>query len=331
MSGRDSGLEAAWYSGASWLWLLRPVEALFRIASGLRRSLYRAGMLKAYRPPVPVLVVGNITVGGTGKTPVVIALVEALAARGLRPGVVSRGYGGDADNYPHVLTANSTAQQCGDEPLLIYRRTGVPCVVDPNRPRAVKRLLRTFPIDLVISDDGLQHYALQRDMEIAVVDAGRRFGNGFCLPAGPLREPVSRLGTVDFVLHRGSDDAGQGVSYQPASWINLVTGQSREVDCFGAREDIIAMAGIGQPQQFFAMLDALGLRYEARTFADHHQYSRADFQDCADRTILMTEKDAVKCEALAGPDAWYLRIDALLPPTLVEAAANLASADRSTR
>ena len=325
MPGQQGGLQAAWYRGDTWLWLLRPLEWLFRLLTALRRGLYTVGALPAFRAQKPVVIVGNVTVGGTGKTPVVIALVESLADRGLRAGVVSRGYGATAPSYPHLVSADSEAAHCGDEPLLIHRRTGAPCVVDPDRPRAVKTLLQQFPVDLVISDDGLQHYALHRDMEIAVVDAGRLLGNGFCLPAGPLREPESRLRRVDHVLYRGSDDPKRGVLYQPRTWVNLETGEQRELSAFALREGVFAIAGIGQPSQFFAILDELEIPYQSRVFADHHAYTRADFAALSGHTVLMTEKDAVKCRTLAGQDAWFLRIDAHLPGEVVDAVAALAS------
>ena len=169
MSAQGGGLEAAWYRGDRWLWLLRPLEWLFRLLAALRRRLYRSGIISSYRAPLPIVVVGNITVGGTGKTPVVIALVEALQAKGLRPGVVSRGYGATNADFPHRLSESSDARQSGDEPLLIYRRTQVPCVVDSDRANAVQVLLRHNELDLVICDDGLQHYALARDFELSLI------------------------------------------------------------------------------------------------------------------------------------------------------------------
>lgn len=331
MPGQGGGIEAAWYRGDAWLWLLRPLEVLFRFFSWLRRWLYQAGVLHSYRAALPVVVVGNITVGGTGKTPVVIALVEALRSRGIRAGVVSRGYGATTDVFPHTITAQSNAAECGDEPLLIYSRTQAPCVVDPVRASAVRRLLEQFTVDVLISDDGLQHYALQRDLEIVLVDAARGFGNGFCLPAGPLREPTSRLNDVDYLLYRGGENTGNAVRYRALAWVNLATDEEREVDAFNAADALVAIAGIGQPRQFFDLLVELGLRFQSREFVDHHAYSAADFDQYAGRTILMTEKDAVKCRSLAGPDAWYLRIDALLPADVVDAVAALAQPEKQTR
>ncbi len=325
MSGPGRGLEAAWYRGAWWLWLLRPLEGLFRLLAGTRRVLYRQGILKRYRAPKPVVVIGNITVGGTGKTPVVIALVEALQQRGLKPGVVSRGYGADPGEFPRAVTEASAAEDCGDEPLLIYHRTGAPCVVGPDRSAAVRRLLELADPDIVISDDGLQHYALDRDLEVALLDGQRLVGNGFCLPAGPLREPPSRLASVDYALYRNGTDSDTAFSYEPSAWVNLATGAERELTAFEGQA-ATAVAGIGQPRQFFATVAELGVEAEERIFTDHHRYSPADFAGLGTRPILMTEKDAVKCRGMAGDNAWFLRISARLPAAVVERVARLAAA-----
>ena len=324
MSFAGDRLTRAWYHGAWWLWLLRPLELLFRLLAATRRGLYQLGLLPVYRPPVPVIVIGNITVGGTGKTPVVIALVEALQEQGIRVGVVSRGYGASGLRRPHRVGADSTATQCGDEPLLIQGRTGCPCVAAPDRPAAVRALLLAAPVDLIVSDDGLQHYALARDMEIALLDADRGTGNGFCLPAGPLREPAGRLQTVDFVLYRGSEDPESGVRYQPDCLVNLVSGERRPASPSSLGSDVRAVAGIGQPEQFFATLESLGFHIERHAFADHHSYTAEDFAGLIGQPIIMTEKDAVKCLAIAGEDAWYLGINALLPGPVLAAAAALA-------
>ncbi len=329
MSAPGRALQAAWYRGAPWLWLLRPLELLFRGVATLRRWLYRRGVLSSYRAAVPVVVVGNVSVGGTGKTPVVIALVEALQALGLRPGVVSRGYGARPGEFPRRVRADADADEAGDEPLLIARRTGVPLVIDPDRARAVRELLRGDDVDLVIADDGLQHYALARDFEIAVVDAGRGLGNGWCLPSGPLREPPSRLHSVDRVLYRGGEGVRDTVRYQPREWVNLHSGESRPAAAFGDAGPVSAVAGIGQPAQFFHTLGQLGIDFEPRIFADHHRYREQDFAGLGGRPILMTEKDAVKCKGLAGHDMWYLRIDASLPQDLAPAVADLVARSQS--
>lgn len=324
MTGQGGGLVAAWYRGDWWLWFLRPIELLFRTAAAVRRGLYRNGFLKTFRAEKPVVVIGNITVGGTGKTPVVIALVEALQQSGIRPGVVSRGYGATGNIFPHKVTANSEATQCGDEPLLIYRRTGVPCVVSPDRAEAVSALLEQTEVDIVLSDDGLQHYALQRDLEIVLIDGQRGLGNGFCLPAGPLREPPSRLHSVDAVLYRNGTDPATSVSYRQDVWVNLHTGEQRPLQAFSNSEKLTAIAGIGQPEQFFSALQELGIKADTRTFPDHHHYCAADFTWTGGRPILMTEKDAVKCAPLTGSEAWYLRISAQLPGAVIDQVASLA-------
>jgi tetraacyldisaccharide 4'-kinase len=197
-------------------------------------------------------------------------------------------------------------------------------VVDPTRPAAVRSLLQQFDVDIVLSDDGLQHYALGRDLEIAILDGERRIGNGFCLPAGPLREPVSRLKSVDFVLIRGGDDPADRVVYEPDCLVNIATGEQRPLGPLSPGEPVYALAGIGQPQQFFESLRRAGFELQTRVFADHHNYRSGDFADLADKPILMTEKDAVKCAEFAGQNAWYLRINARLPETLLEAVAALA-------
>lgn len=317
-------LEQAWYGGAWWLWLLRPLELFFRLATAARRGLYRVGLLTVYRAPVPVIVVGNITVGGTGKTPVVIALVEYLQERGIRVGVVSRGYGGASTTAAQWVERDSDPGQCGDEALLIHRRTSCPCVVAASRADAVRGLLTKTGVDIIVSDDGLQHYGLARDMEIALLDAQRRTGNGFCLPAGPLRETPARLESTDYVLYRGSPDPLAGVQYIVEGLVNVRSGEQRPVTLAALGEAVYAVAGIGHPGQFFETLAGCGFQVQPLRFPDHHRYSPADFDGLNGKPIIMTEKDAVKCSGLAGDDAWYLKISARLPEAVTTAAAALA-------
>ena len=318
ISGWRETVERAWYEGAWWLWLLRPLEVIFRLLAAARRVLYQKGCLAVYRPAVPVVVVGNITVGGTGKTPVIVALVEYLQQQGIRVGVVSRGYGAVHLRAALRVASDCTARDCGDEPLLIYQRTGCPCVVAPSRAEAVRELLRSNELDLVLSDDGLQHYALGRDMEIAVLDDARRIGNGFCLPAGPLREPKARLRSVDCVLYRGSNDLDNGVLYRPESLHNLATGDSCPPAPALLGKAVYAIAGIAQPGQFLAGLRSLGFELEPRLFEDHHGYTSHDFAGLANKPIIMTEKDAVKCAGLVGDNAWYLKVSAQLPAKVTD-------------
>lgn len=320
-------LVAAWYRGSWWLIFLRPIEFLFRWVVAIRRAVFRLGLKSVWRSPVPVVIVGNICVGGTGKTPVVIALVEYLQAQGIKPGVVSRGYGATSRVFPHAVTEQSRAEDCGDEPLLIYKRTACPCVVAPGRVHAVQYLLDNFDVDIVLSDDGLQHYALDRVLEIVVIDEHRGLGNGWCLPAGPLREPPGRLGTVDHVVYRGNKDSSTGVHYHRECLVNILTGQEVAVSPGQLGPNIHAVAGIGQPGQFFASLEQLGFSIDRHVFIDHHEYSSDDFVSIVGKPIIMTEKDAVKCRGLVSQDAWYLKISAQLPEAVKASVLGLVKRD----
>ena len=291
------------WSGESPLWLLLlPLSWLYGLVSGIIRLCWRLGLKKAWHAPVPVVVVGNLTAGGNGKTPVVVWLVEQLQQRGIRVGVVSRGYGGKAAHYPLLLTPETTTAEAGDEPVLIFQRTGAPVAVSPARVDAVKALLADSSVQLIVTDDGLQHYRLHRDKEIVVIDGVRRFGNGWWLPAGPMRERASRLKSVDAVITNG------GIA-QP---VNLLTGERRNVD---ALQNLVAMAGIGHPPRFFATLHESGARpVKTVALADHQALSRKDVSALLepDQTLIMTEKDAVKCRAFAEKNWWYLPVDAHL-------------------
>jgi tetraacyldisaccharide 4'-kinase len=326
MAAGESALVQAWYRSAPWLWLLRPLEFLFRTLTACRRLLYQWGVLSQYKSPVPLIVVGNITVGGTGKTPVVLALIEHLQSQGIRPGMVSRGYGSTAGAgaFPHTVGEHSTARDCGDEALLIYGRTGCPCVVGPDRCAAVQQLLAQFGVDVILSDDGLQHYAMGRDMEIAVLDHQRGIGNGFCLPAGPLREPASRLKRVDFSLVRGSDKPDRGVGYQAVSLVELNTGRECSVGPESLQQQVHALAGIGQPRQFFDMLRAHGFEIHEHSYPDHYLYSADELALLSDKPVIMTEKDAVKCRQFNNTNCWYLKINASVPELLLQRVVQLA-------
>ncbi|ATG00504.1 tetraacyldisaccharide 4'-kinase [Lelliottia amnigena] len=303
------------WSGESPLWLLLlPLSWLYGLVSGLIRLCYRIGIKRAWHAPVPVVVVGNLTAGGNGKTPVVIWLVEQLAQRGIRAGVVSRGYGGKAERYPLLLTSHTTTEQAGDEPVLIFQRTGAPVAVSPKRSEAVQALLAAYPVDIIITDDGLQHYALARDKEIVVIDGVRRFGNGWWLPAGPMRERASRLRTVDAVIVNGGEALPGEIPMRlmPSEAVNLLNGERRDVSQLPA---LVAMAGIGHPPRFFATLEQCGAQLEARVpLADHQALSLADVDPLVtvNQNLIMTEKDAVKCRAFAKSNWWYLPVDAEL-------------------
>ena len=303
------------WSGESPLWLLLlPLSWLYGLVSGAISLLYRLGIKRAWRAPVPVVVVGNLTAGGNGKTPVVIWLVEQLKARGIRVGVVSRGYGGKAAQYPLLLTSDTTTAEAGDEPVLIYQRTGAPVAVSPVRSEAVQALLTEHDVQIIITDDGLQHYALARDKEIVVIDGVRRFGNGWWLPAGPMRERASRLKSVDAVIVNGGV-AEQGeipMHLHPGLAVNLLTGERKAVAQLPA---LVAMAGIGHPPRFFATLEQCGARIEKRVpLADHQALvpEQVAAFTVPGQTLIMTEKDAVKCRAFAKENWWYLPVDAEL-------------------
>jgi len=303
------------WSGESPLWLLLlPLSWLYGLVSGAIRLCYRLGIKKAWRAPVPVVVVGNLTAGGNGKTPVVIWLVEQLRQRGVRVGVVSRGYGGKAERYPLVLDQQTTTEQAGDEPVLIYQRTGAPVAVSPVRSDAVKALLAAHDLQLIVTDDGLQHYRLARDKEIVVIDGVRRFGNGWWLPAGPMRERASRLRSVDAVITNGGEArAGEiPMRLQPGLAVNLKSGERRPVSELLA---VVAMAGIGHPPRFFQTLTDCGVALENTVALADHQalsYSQVSGFIQPGQTLVMTEKDAVKCRAFADDSWWYLPVDAHL-------------------
>ena len=309
-------LVSAWYDGRFWPRLLWPVAAVFGWFAKRRRARFLSGKAPSWRAPVPVVVVGNVTAGGTGKTPLVIWLAHWLKGRGLQVGVVSRGYGGRA-SYPLAVAATTPASACGDEAAMIARRTGCPVVVDPDRPRAVRELLKAGRIDVVVSDDGLQHYALGRDLEIAVVDGMRGVGNGLCLPAGPLREPLSRLRECDWVVTNGATSGlipeATAMSAQARAMVNVVTGERLDPKCFvdGHQGAVMAVAGVGNPRRFAATLSSIGLAPPLRTFPDHHDFTLADLDAAEGTAVVVTEKDAEKIRALEGVPStcWYLEID----------------------
>ncbi|MBB1199902.1 tetraacyldisaccharide 4'-kinase [Enterobacteriaceae bacterium 89] len=303
------------WSGESPLWLLLlPLSWLYGLVSGAIRLSYRLGLKKSWRAPVPVAVVGNLTAGGNGKTPVAIWLVEQLQQQGIRVGVVSRGYGGKAAQYPLILNDQTTTAEAGDEPVLIYQRTGVPVAVSPSRSDAVKALLAEHAPQIIITDDGLQHYRLARDVEIVVIDGIRRFGNGWWLPAGPMRERASRLKSVDAVIVNGGVPRAEEIPMrlQPGMAVNLLTGEKVAVSKLS---DVVAMAGIGHPPRFFATLDQCGVQpVKTIALSDHQALDAAEVESLAsdNQTLVMTEKDAVKCRAFAKKNWWYLPVDAVI-------------------
>ncbi len=330
-----SWFEREWTQKSIWQCVLLPVAWLFRCVSGVRRLGFRREWLKSESLPVPVIVVGNITIGGSGKTPLVIWLVEHLRAAGYVPGVISRGYGG-TERGPFEVGPLSDARQVGDEPVLIAMRTEVPVFIGRDRVDVGRALLTAYPdCDLIVSDDGLQHYQLRRILEIAVVDGEAGFGNDRLLPAGPLREPVSRLASVDFVvINEANNDRARTcaqLSYpgtlpaQPMApghpvfmrlsghvFYNVKDPDWHVLSGDLRGQTLHAVAGIGRPQRFFDHLRNLGLSVVEHPFPDHHPFGEKDFEFGADAVILMTEKDAVKCRSFAHETWWVLAVTASL-------------------
>lgn len=317
----SKAIQAAWYQGHPLLWLLLPLSFLFAFLSDCRRRFYVRSKKAVSDFPGPVIVVGNITVGGTGKSPLVIWLVEKLKMAGYHPGVVSRGYGGHAPRYPFFVGHQSSVLESGDEPWMIRHRTGVPCMVDPDRARAAEALFRYHGCDVVVSDDGLQHYRLPRVIEIVVIDGQRGLGNGLCLPAGPLREPVKRLNSVDYVVVNGRAAQQEGeysMQLQPRALYRLddLNNIEKQAEPMVQGEFVHAVAGIGNPQRFFDTLRALGYQVQSHAFADHHAFSAPDLCFNDEKKIIMTEKDAVKCFTLNKANAYYLSVEAQIDEAL---------------
>jgi tetraacyldisaccharide 4'-kinase len=300
-------LERAWYSGSPWLVFLVPLSFLYQGLVQLRRWTYRVGLLPSYALPMPVIVVGNLTVGGTGKTPLVIWLVQRLQHLGYRPGIVARGYGGEAQTWPQQVRPDSDPGAVGDEAVLLARRCRCPMAVGPDRVAAARALAEHSDCNVIVSDDGLQHYALQRSLEIVVIDGVRRFGNGYCLPAGPLREPASRLRSVDLVVANGPGGRLEYPMSLQLGEVRAVSGEAetRPLASF-ADGPVHAVAGVGNPQRFFAALRQHRLEPIEHAFPDHHRFTKEDLAFGDGYPVLMTEKDAVKCASFAGPDLWYV-------------------------
>lgn len=305
-------LERHWQRDTFVSRLLLPLAWLYGAVAALNRSLYGIGWRRSEKLPVPVVVVGNITVGGTGKTPLVAAIVRQLAAQGWRPGIITRGYRGRAESWPQLVTPHSDPFRVGDEPVLLAARCGVPVVADPNRARGVRWLL-AHECDVIVSDDGLQHYRLRRDLEIVVVDGERRFGNGRCLPAGPLREPPARLQQVDAIVVNGTAGAGQwSMRLAPTEFRRVANPEETAPLAAFRAHTVHAVAGIGYPPRFFGLLRELGVDVSEHPFPDHHAFQPRDLEFPGPHAIIMTEKDAVKCRRFAGERAWYLAVEAEL-------------------
>lgn len=314
----ETTMTRAWQCQAAWLWLLLPASWLYGFITVMRRQAYKIGLFASYRAPIPVLVIGNITVGGSGKTPLIIELVTHLQKQGIKVGVISRGYGGDSSQMPALVHADSLPSIVGDEPSLIVNMTGAAMAVCPNRKQAIATLLKAYPgLQLIIADDGLQHYALQRDIEWIVVDASRGFGNQQLLPTGFLREPMSRLKGANVVYHEKADmtttDNNQAQSnrltmHLQADKLQLLWSSTVEIDDLTVaaklpmlpmpNSRIHAVSGIGYPQRFFDTLASLGLDVIGHAYPDHYDFSLDELLQYTEQPIIVTSKDAVKIKAL---------------------------------
>lgn len=338
----ENAITRIWYRPGSLLdylciALLFPFSILFYGLVLSRRACFRSGIFKSYRLNAYVVVVGNLSVGGTGKTPFTLALCSELKAAKLPFGIVSRGYGGSAPSYPLEVALSTSPAVCGDEPYMIKQAVPeAPVFVGPDRVAATKALLNLYDVRVIVCDDGLQHYRLKRDAEFVVVDGQRRWGNGMMLPAGPLREPPSRAKNSITVVNTATPEAFAEIvrswnkgsrpkqlyplMLEPVDFVNLRTGEVRSVSSFVnslGKNPILAVAGIGNPERYFATLRQLGLSIECQAFPDHHAFTSSDFKSVGNKLLLMTEKDAVKCKAFASDFMWYLRVASLLDKSLV--------------
>lgn len=312
-------IEKAWFDGSKWVWLLAPLTLLFIFISGLRRILFKLGIKASGKPNVPVIVVGNISVGGNGKTPTVIAICEFLASQGYTPGVVSRGYGAKCKTFPHAICSQDSSQYVGDEPFLMFQRLNMPVVIDPERRRGAQHLVEQCGCNLIVCDDGLQHYALQRDIELAIIDGQRRHGNGFLLPMGPLREGKGRLSSVDAIIVNGgkAQDNEFAMHLQAGDFVNINHPEKR-LPIADVSAPVFAFAGIGNPQRFFNTLRQHQVHIETQlSFPDHHHFQAGDIPEFTGM-VVMTEKDAVKCRDFAKDNWWYLPVEGKLPAIFLD-------------
>lgn len=306
-----SWIEKSWYNKNPLVFILLPLTLLFWLLSSIRRGLFKLGFLSSTQVSASVIVVGNISVGGNGKTPLVVFLCHWLKQNGFRPGVISRGYGGSGISYPKTVDTDCKPEHVGDEAVMMKQHLGCPLVVDPKRTRGAAFLIEQHQCDVVICDDGLQHYALKRDIEIVVIDGQRRFGNGFLLPTGPLRESQRRLSSVDFkVVNGGKAKVDEYLmSLEPGQLVNVKYPQQTK-SISSLNRSVVAAAAIGNPKRFFDLLSAKNVKIkQTLTFNDHHMFTKGDLPK---ETVLMTEKDAVKCRDFAHEDWWYLPVSAKL-------------------
>ena len=317
-SAQQGYLIDAWYKKSAWLYLLSPLTFIFSALVRWRKNSYLKNPSKVWNSKIPIVVVGNISMGGTGKTPLVKHIASALKERGYKPGLVSRGYGGKFSGTLEV-NAETTFKQTGDEAQLLAKLK-IPFFIDKDRSRAARTLQEKHDCDVIISDDGLQHYKMDRKVEIAVIDGARRLGNGLAFPAGPLREPKSRLKEVDFIVNNGGPTEADEIlmTLNPAKFIHLNSGKQYTVDNWPMHKQVHAVAGVGNPNRFFDLLSRLGFEFDKNPFPDHHKYNKRDLYYLDHLPILMTEKDASKCKHFNNSKIWYLSIEAKIESQFID-------------
>jgi len=315
----EAKIRQRWYGGGHVGWFARLVSKLFASLVAFRRTLFGWKILKTHQLKVPVVVVGNITAGGGGKTPFVIWLALHLQSQGFKPGIVSRGYGGKRKVEPMFVTPNANPVASGDEALLMAQKTKLPVVVGKNRVKAAQTLIKQYHCNVIISDDGLQHYALGRDVEFVMLDANWKTGNGQMIPAGPLREPLERLQLVDLVIHKGAVEEGCFYDYKIDGIYQLNhPGVVRPLAEFRSQK-ILAMAGIANPESFFRLLSSAGFAIVKKPLPDHHEIQASDFPEASEMPVIITEKDAVKCQDLDLPHVWVVKLGVDVPTPTLEA------------
>ena len=311
-----SFIEQSWYQKRLWLWLLWPISLITKFAAKKRREKFLSQPALSWNSEAPIVVVGNLVVGGTGKTPIVIWLTKLLERNGYKPGVVSRGYGGSSPKNPIIVNNETSVSISGDEPLIIFQNTQRPVCISSNRISAVNKLLKETDTNIIISDDGLQHYKMNRDLEIVVFDGNRGIGNGLCLPAGPLREPLERLEEADFMVSSSkytqlnTKHKNYLMNYQPIEWVRISDNKRFAADSWLLSKNVHAVAGIGNPAKFYKTLSNLGLNPIPHSFPDHYQFVEEDLEFGDSLPIIMTEKDAARCLELDNKNIWYLSIEA---------------------
>ena len=315
----EAKIRKQWYGGGHVSRLSKSAAKLFAALVSSRKKLYKSGVLRTHRLKVPVIVVGNITAGGGGKTPMVIWLANHLKQKGYRPGIVSRGYGGQRKVEPMYVTANANPVASGDEPLLMAKKTQLPVMVGKDRVKAAKALIKNYSVDVIVADDGLQHLALGRDIEIVMLDAKWRTGNHLMIPAGPLREPLERLNSVDLVVFKGQMEDQHHYEFTIDQIHQLNHPQKTKAVSEFRNQKVLAMAGIANPGSFFRLVSQAGMAIVKKPMADHHQFTEEDFETHDKSLVIITEKDAVKCEGLELPHVWVVKVTVQMAEKTVQA------------